>query len=123
MRGNRNALFVTFSFPSDWTNSQIFALGRTLIKRLDYTELKSAQCQYDADPAKGGVTYVFFLAESHLILETFREDGFIAELEIVTCRKAIDKKKVWETIARSGCQPMENMVIRKDEDGDGWLRS
>lgn len=123
MRGNRNALFVTFRFPSDWTNSRIFTLGRDLIKSLGFHELKNASCQYDQDPTKGGATFVFFLAESHLILETFREDGDVGELEIVTCRSAIWKSNVWDTLAKNGCQPMESMAHYKSDEDDGWLRS
>ncbi len=63
----------------------------------------------------GGKTIVCVLAESHLVVETFPEDG-IVELEIASCRK-IDTNKLYKMFTESEYELQEMTGLIKNEFG------
>lgn len=122
MHGNRNVLFATLQFPTTWDNNFVQELGDRILRMAGLKQLGFTSHYYTTvNKHFGGVTHVWFLSESHMVIETFRENE-IMEVEIVTCKGELADKKFYEIFESLGLKPLAVNYFRKTE-GDKWLVS
>jgi S-adenosylmethionine/arginine decarboxylase-like enzyme len=116
MHGNRNILLATLQFPTTWDNNFVAELGDRLLRMAGLKQLGFTSFYYqNSNKAFGGVTHVWFLAESHMIIETFRE-GEIMEVEIVTCKGELVDKKFHTLFQSLGLTVLSMDHLKKTED-------
>lgn len=118
MHGNRNVLLATLQFPTTWDNNFVAELGDRMLRMAGLKQLGFTSFHYAQNKNFGGVTHVWFLSESHMVMETFREQD-IMEVEIVTCKGELADKKWYEIFTAMGLKPLAVNYYRKTE-GDKW---
>ena len=118
MHGNKSTLLATLQLPANWSNEYVRNAGERILYYAGLNSIGFTSNLYDHhNPTHGGMTFVWFLSESHMILETFREHA-LAELEIVTCQGSL--RKDWKNIIHlSGLDPLAITLLEKDG-GHQW---
>lgn len=120
MTGNQECFLGTFKLPTTWNNDFVESIGERLITQLKLKRLGFHSFLYtNSNPQFGGKTFIWFLAESHLILETFRESG-ILEMELATCRRRLDPQKYFDIFKENMLEPICTQFLSKDNE-NRWL--
>ena len=120
MIGNQEYLLATFKMPSSWNNDFVETIGDRLLIQLKLKRLGFHKHLYDGrNPAFGGMTMIWFLAESHMILETFREEG-ILELSLATCKRQMDMQRYHNIFKENGLEVVGTHFVAKGSEHK-WL--
>ena len=98
-KGSHSILLATISCPlsifSDSQSEQYFiALANAISANLKLTPIRTETCKYPPrNNDIGGLTVVTFLAESHIVIETYPEDE-LYEISIISCKRKIQREFV-----------------------------
>lgn len=120
MTGNQECLLATFKMPTTWSNDFVESIGERLIIQLKLKRLGFHSFLYNHGNSQfGGATLIWFLAESHLILETFRESS-VLEMELATCKRGLDPQKYFDIFKDNQLDPICTQFLSKDLE-NRWL--